>query len=412
VLERKQDLGKDAAAGTPKEPAQVGVGSEGFYARSADGSFQFRIRGYLQFDGRFFEATEALPAQDTWLLRRVRPVFEGTVFRYFDYKIMPDFGGGTTTLVDGYIDARALDALRIRGGKYKAPFGLERLQSARDLMFVERGLTVNLTPFRDTGVAVWGEPLGGVLSYMAGLFNGAPDGQSADSSSSHSMTADARIFAVPFKRSSSAALKGLGIGYAATYGRMHGVLGSTGLGIFKTAGQRTFFSYRVAATADGTALADGLLVRLNPEAYYYYGRLGVQAEVISERQEVALGASRATLRNSSWRLEASLLLTDDTASFTGVDPKRPFARNAHGPGAFEVAARVGQLSVDGEAFPTFANPDVAARQANEFALGLNWYLNRNVKVQVNGSKTWFEGGAPAGDRDDENVLETCFQLAF
>lgn len=76
-----------------------------------------RLRGYVQFDGRFFQDDEQRPGVDTFLLRRVRPILEGTLFKNFDFRVMPDFGGGTTVLQDAYLDARVSPRFRIRAGK-------------------------------------------------------------------------------------------------------------------------------------------------------------------------------------------------------------------------------------------------------------------------------------------------------
>ncbi len=89
------------------------IGRDGFSWKSADGDFVLRLRGYIQLDGRFF--SEETPAgTDTFLLRRVRPIFEGTVFKIFDFRVMPDFGQGTSVLFDGYVEARFSPALRLR----------------------------------------------------------------------------------------------------------------------------------------------------------------------------------------------------------------------------------------------------------------------------------------------------------
>ena len=71
--------------------------------RSADGSHSIRFRAVLQLDGRFFGDDTERPATDTFLVRRARPYIEGTLARIVEYRIMPDFGGGSTTLEDAYL---------------------------------------------------------------------------------------------------------------------------------------------------------------------------------------------------------------------------------------------------------------------------------------------------------------------
>ena len=61
----------------------------------------------------------------------------------------------------------------------------------------------------------------------------------------------------------------------------------------------------------------------------------------------------------------------------------------------------------------FANPSTSANQANSWTLGVNWYLNSNLKLVVNYLHTSFEGGAAAGaDRESEKALFSRLQVAF
>jgi hypothetical protein len=73
---------------------------------------------------------------------------------------------------DAWVDVKLHAAARVKVGKLKSPFGLERLQSATALGFVERGFPTALAPNRDVGVQVWGDVAGGVVSWAAGVFDG------------------------------------------------------------------------------------------------------------------------------------------------------------------------------------------------------------------------------------------------
>ena len=55
-------------------------------------------------------------------MRRVRPVIEGTVFKWSDYKFMPSFDSGTAALQDAYFDITYMRPwVSFRGGKDKVP---------------------------------------------------------------------------------------------------------------------------------------------------------------------------------------------------------------------------------------------------------------------------------------------------
>ena len=132
-------------------------------------------------------------------MRRVRPILEGTFYEKYGFRIVPDFAGGQTVLYDAYIDANFDPAARMRVGKFKPPVGLERLESAADLAFVERAFPTNLVPTRDIGGQLSGDLLGGTLYYAVGVFNGAVDGGLSDGDNNDCKDFDARLFAHPFK---------------------------------------------------------------------------------------------------------------------------------------------------------------------------------------------------------------------
>jgi phosphate-selective porin OprO and OprP len=76
--------------------------------------------------------------------------------------------------------------------------------------------------------------------------------------------------------------------------------------------------------------------------------------------------------------------------------------------------RVGELAIDHDAFPLFAASG-SARSAFSFSVGLNWYLNRNVKLNLDYEHTWFDGGSKASGAvtaQDENAFMTRVQFGF
>jgi phosphate-selective porin OprO/OprP len=404
VLDRKDELDKEAAAEKAKTASTVTSGKDGFSIKSADGAYVLKLRGYTHFDGRFYQGDDQRPAADTFLLRRIRPIVEGTVFKIFDFRIMPDFAQGTTVLQDGYLEGRFSPAFRVRAGKFKPPVGLERLQSATDILFVERAFPTALVPNRDMGIQLSGDLAGGSVNWAAGYFNGVPDGGSNDVDVEDRKDAAARIFFTP--------LKGLGIGIAATQGKQTGTLSAPGLAAYRTPGQQTFFSYRTDGTAAGTVIAAGDRERLSPQAYFYAGPFGILTEYVTSSQEVRRGDVLADLESTAWQVAASWVIAGGEPTFKAVSPKQPFDLQAHTWGAFELAARISRLEVDDDAFPLFANPASSASSAESLGLGFNWYLNRNLRVALNYEVTEFEGGAATGDREDEKVLLSRFQISF
>ena len=418
LLERKEEVAEEKEAEQAKSAPTVTAGREGVQIRSADGATFLRLRGYVQADGRFYTEDDARPNTNTFVMRRVRPIFEGQVSKYFEFRFMPDFAGGTTTIQDAWMDWKFTPSTRLRAGKTKVPFGLERLQSALDLLFVEREAATNIAPNRDIGLMMTSEPLDGLVSWSAGLWNGVVDGGSSDADTGNGKDGSARVFVQPFLRTSSAVFRGFGIGVAATYGRNDGTPAVPALASYRTPGQSVFFAYRTDATATtpataaGTAVASGRRKRVSPQMYWSIGRFGLLAEYARSDQEVTRDASTTNLTNEAWDASASFLVTGDVASYRGVTPRRPFDPGSQGFGAVEVVARAGAQRQDAGSFPFYANPATSAAVARDRGVGVNWYLSRNARLMLDYIETRFAGGASTGDREDERVILNRFQVSF
>ena len=64
-------------------------------------------------------------------------------------------------------------------------------------------------------------------------------------------------------------------------------------------------------------------------------------------------------------------------------------------------------------FTDKADAQTSALEAFEWAVGVNWYLNPNVKMQFDYEHTGFRYGAAKGhDRPDESVVLSELQLQF
>jgi phosphate-selective porin OprO/OprP len=388
----------------PAEPPKLTAGAEGFVLQSASGDYRLQLRGYVQFDGRFFPSDEGRLAVDNFLLRRVRPIFAGTVGRHFEFQIMPDFGMGTSVLQDAWLDVNYSPKARVRVGKFKSPVGLERLQSATALAFVERAYPTALVPNRDVGVMLHGDLAGGVVAYAAGVFNGAPDGGSVDLDLADGKDVAGRLFLSPFKRGTSP-LKNLGFGIAGTTGEQSGALPA-----YRSGGQVGLLTILAGITADGTRN------RFSPQLSFYSGRFGLMAEYAWSESWVkkASTGTRARFSGEAWQTTATLTLTGEPASNSGVRPREAFEPGQGKWGALELAARVNGIDIGTEAFSEgIVDPAKSARKAFAWALGLNWYLSRNVKQVVNFERTTFTGGAEGGeDRPAENAFFIRTQVSF
>jgi phosphate-selective porin OprO/OprP len=395
---------KTEAPKKPVDAPKVTAGPEGFVLQSASGDFRLQLRGYVHFDGRFFSSDESRLAVDNFLLRRVRPIFAGTLGRHFEFQIMPDFGVGTTVLQDAWLDVNYSPKVRVRVGKFKSPMGLERLQSATALSFVERAYPTAIVPNRDVGVMLHGDLAGGVVAYAAGLLDGAPDGGSVDFDLNDGKDVAGRLFFSPFKRGKSA-LKDLGFGIAGTTGKQSGALPA-----YRSVGQVSLLTIVSGLTADGTRN------RLSPQLSFYSGQFGLMAEYAWSESWVkkASTGTRARFSGEAWQATATFALTGEKASYSGLRPTEAFEPGKGKWGALELAARVNGLEIGTEAFNEgLVEPAKSIRKAFAWAVGVNWYLNRNVKQVVDFERTTFTGGAAGGaDRPAENAFFIRTQVSF
>jgi phosphate-selective porin OprO/OprP len=372
-----------------------------------DKSYVLRIRALMQADGRFFFKNDALQANDGFLIRRFRPSLEGTLFSLVDYRLLPEFAG-TVQILDAYADIHPREWLRLRVGKFKAPIGLERLQSDADLPLLERGLDQNLSSSRDIGIQLWGDIAGGIVHYSVGIFNGSVDSSSADNNDiSHAKDFMGRVFFHPFRTEALSDFGNLGIGVAAGTGNRKGrlptavaglpiptVAAQTGLAPFRTAGQNTFFSYLAPATDTTGALTTFTherSTRINPQLYYYYRSFGLLAEYLWLKQGVQKGNSTAELTQQAAHATVSYTV-GGTEGYDGATPEHMWDPAQRHWGAVQFAARVGWLGIDDATFPTYANPIASVRSAVAITEGVTWVPRRSFHLAVNFEQTTFKGG--------------------
>jgi phosphate-selective porin OprO and OprP len=413
ILQRLRELAADSATAAAKDKISATAGSkDGFSIKSADGKFAVRLKGLVQTDGRFFLSDSAFPVTNTFFLRRARPILEATVGKYLEFRLMPDFGQATTVLFDAYTDVKVSPGFAVRVGKFKAPVDLERLQSASDIVFAERALATNLAPNRDVGLQVSGDISTGTFTYAAGIFNGVPDLGNGDGDVSDAKDFVGRIFLQPFKHGS---LAGLGLGVSGSTGLERGTTAAPQLASYRTAGQQTWFRYLSSTTTPANnVFADGTRQRLAPQAYWYSGPLGIHGEYILSWQEVKkLNADNLKLQHKAWQATGSYFLTGEKNAWRSVTPKKPFDPAAGTFGAVELAARYSELTIDEATFPAFANPASTPGKAKAWAVGLNWYLAKTIKVVLDYEHTTFAGGTATGDnREPENFVASRVQYSF
>lgn len=432
VLERKNEIAAEAAAEKARETPQVSLGASGFSFRSADTNFVLRVRGLIQGDSRhFFGDNELSTDNDGILLRRSRIGLEGTMFRDFDYQLVSDFGGPNLQMLDANVAYKFQPGLRLRAGRFKSPVGYEQYLSVHNIHFNERSLVTSLVPIRNDGFQLEGEALDQRLSYAAGIFTPSGDGRNAGFNDHGDDPEFAgRLFAQPFRSSDNPWLRGLQLGVSGSWSQISSnavglpnTIGGTRPGYLTPAGQQ-FFAYNSPA---GTVFADGVHWRLSPFVQYLKGPFGILGEYLVRQQGVLNSTTLRSekLQHAAFQVAGQWMLTGEDASWNSINPVRPFSLSDRGWGAWQLVGRYSTLDLDHDTFPAFSNPASSARGAATWAVGINWWLNRNVRVLTSFSHTSFEGGGTVNPADpssvsppatvaaqDENALMTRIQLGF
>ena len=457
-----------------KMPRNVELGTQGLRVVSADENFIMYLRGLIQADASFYlEDNPSLPSDtngyniaNQFYMRRVRPIIEGTVWKFIDYRIMPDFAPGptgdaiNTRLYDALVDLRYFRQASLAGGQMKSPISLERLQSATALSFVERAFPTQLAPNREVGVLLHGEfdkpdypstfsatgrnmtvtgnfPMymyPDFLSYQVGIFDGSVNNGSLYSDNNDSKDVQARIFSHPFIHSGWEVLEGLGVGMAGSYGDSKNSLKSAN---YQSPGLQKIFTYDSLATQTGSAY------RLYPQTYWINGPFKLVAEYALSNQDIG-GQNTSNDQTSyyetnqnmeAWNVTVDYVLTGERNAFLnqGIRPQHNLNPFENTWGAWQIAARWSPVNFGHNAFQNvgtvanpiypFSDPRESVASATTWALGANWWLNPNVKIMFDYSQTSFDGGGTIYDesgnilpgiidRATEKVFQTRLQMGF
>jgi len=392
---------QETAAEPPASPPSITVTwDKGVDIASVGRENVFQLGTLVQFDGRFNPDDPTSTVADTFLLRRLRPIIQGRVARYFEFRVMPDFGNDSSVVYDAYLDTRLSKSFRVRVGKDKPPIGLEQLYSDYSLLFPERSLATNLVPTRDIGVQAIGEAGAGALAYAGGVFNGARDGEVGGIDTNSAKDLVGRLTIRPFKATNVTPLDGLGLAIAGSHGDEAGTLPS-----FKSTAQQIFFTYASTATANGERS------RVSPSAFYYYRSIGAFAEYVRSSQAVlsAVTSDTTKVENYAWEVTGSLVVTGEPATDKGVVPSRPFEPARHQWGALQLAARHSHLAVDPAASSEGLATPSSSRSVSATGVSAIWYLNGYIKYVLSFERTVFDGD-PHGKRAAEHALIFRLQL--
>ena len=282
---------------------------------------------------------------------------------------------------DVYGEFKSFPYARVRGGKFKIPFSLDENTGASRLDFLYRSLAAtHLAPGRDRGVMVHGRVVKELLRYEAGVFE--HDGKNARTNNPEKVfggqTTAARVSVEPL-RNTKDAIGDLSLGVAYTTSDVsEGISGLRG----QTVLQQNFFS--------GTDyIVSGPRRRFGVEMAFLPGPASVKMEwmrVETERRGQSVeDTDLSPIVGDGWYVSGTYVITGEKKSRVHR-PKGPLFQG--GFGAIEVGARVESLrfrsGTSSEAPSTSPRADVIVPNRDQATtLGVNWYINRFIKIQAN-----------------------------
>ena len=372
------------------------------------GNFTFKPRGVIEADaGVFNERAGGYDYNDGTLLRRARLGFEGTAFKWFNYRAEVDFAGNAVNITDFYLQYTKIPKTVLTIGQHKAPFGLESNNSDNYNMFLERGMFTNAFGSagaeRRIGVSAAYAPKEN-LNIAAGLFG---DNESIS------------------RGSGAAPGESWGVNGRATWEPVFDTGRIVHLGV------SGYYRDRLKSgdTPDAVRLNDRPNVRIDGGNIADSGVItgarslkyaGVEAAGVFGPLTVAGETGRLWLdrfggdnaRFSGYYGYAAYMLTGETRPFKGgnFDRIKPFNEIGNGGlGAFELALRYDHIDLGDT--PVLAR---AGNEASSVTAGVNWYFNPYAKLMVNwvrfrGDNTPLD---PIGATTKGDALATRLHLDF
>ena len=307
---------------------------------------------------------------------RRRVGVEGRFFGVVAFEIERELADDERPWRDVFAELRKWRAVRVRGGRFKIPFGEERLTSVASIDFVHRSMASEaLTPGRDTGVEVNGRVIGKRLSYRLGAFEHDGDVSRERTDVPGGRTVAGTLAVAPFAASESKALSSIEFGGGATVGDVPE--GLNGLHA------RTVGGYEAIAPH----FVSGRRVRLGAHAKWSPGPVTLTGEYLQARDErlgqglagddLADVIGRGGYVSGTWTFVGEL---------KGSAPKEGL--NAGRPGAIQLAGRAEWLGFStpegvGETFRNQRAPNIFRNDIKAATIGVNWYPIRFVRLQFN-----------------------------
>jgi len=375
--------------------------ARGFYIQSADGQHQLKLNGLTRIQFTLFPPDT--PNSSTQIQpRTIALVARGYIFKSFEFQTILDFADKTNILFDAFANINAMPWLQLKMGQFRAPFSREQLVFVNGVDTIEKSVVGEaISPQWDIGVMIHGVLRSGLWEYALGVFNGS--GRNTFDPN-EAMDVVGRLVFNPFSIEPDSPFKALSLGASFQVGDQP----------FNPDGGRARFLTRADRAVIFNAATRGIRQRYGFDLRYDLGPFSLQGELLYERQE------RKRILTSGGVVASTAGEGEEDAS----DLERSGGYLQVGYFLWGERDRGVQAVAKYERFQagdTGGPGPIPSQTLDAYTLGVNWYLNSNVKFQVNGiladlkrSLTAY-GEASRGAFLDGNldwILLSQFQLFF
>ena len=322
------------------------------------------------------DTTEIGDLLDGTEFRRARFYISGLIYGNVDYKLQFDFADGSAVLKDAFLGIRDLPVGYLKMGHFKEPFGLEELTSSKYITFLERALPVAFAPSRNTGFMLSSTAYDKRMTWAAGVFRDTGStGSTGSDTSEGGYNLTGRVTALPWYEEKGAKLLHVGAAYS-----FRNPKDTLAYDSEPEAHLAPDFVETGSLTVDKVGL-------LGLESALVYGPFSVQGEYMMADVDGKDGSSNPTF--DGFYVQGSYFLTGEhrnystsSGAFSRVKPKENYKYGA-GLGAWEVAARYSQIDL--------SDSGVSGGRLKDITLGLNWYLNPNMRIMWNYVRSKLDG---------------------
>ena len=348
---------------------RVGITPGGGGAYLRDNGIELRMLGYVQGQANVFDGALDRSSSHDFSLRRARLDF--LVALHDDYQLFVELDGAPdrTALVEARLDMTlAGEALKLRAGKFTSQFSTENARSSRSIDTVERYLALNslfLLPALDTqyGLMAHGRAGGDQrFNWSLGVYNGNGSANANARDNNDAKEVQAKI---GYQWTESFSTR-LALDYAEEEAQTLSLV---------SAGFNRFASVDIDGTREG----------IGGDLHWSGGDWSLRAE--------AMG----------FRFDA--VAEDEVALYGGFLQPAWFLSGNDSQGT-QLLLRLETSQLDAR-----TNPDTDGLHAA--TLGVNWFVNPNVRLQVNGIATHLDGpSTPQGFTQSRTLPSLLTQLQF